>query len=49
MVGMNLWDYRIEIIPMIKPFALYAGNLFQGKVLHNGKPASNVEVEVELI
>ena len=39
---------KYEIIPMVKPFALYAGNLFQGKVLHNGKPASNVEVEVEL-
>lgn len=46
------WDEPIglkyEIIPMVKPFGLYAGNLFQGKVLHNGKPASNVEVEVEL-
>ena len=46
------WDtplgLKYEIIPMTKPFALYAGNLFQGKVLHDGKPASNVEVEVEL-
>ncbi|XPV69210.1 MAG: DUF4198 domain-containing protein [Halarcobacter sp.] len=46
------WDEAIglkyEIVPMVKPFALYSGNLFQGKVLHNGKPASNVEVEVEL-
>ena len=46
------WDepvgLKYEIIPMVKPFALYAGNLFQGKVLHNGKAASNVEVEVEL-
>lgn len=46
------WDepvgLKYEIIPMTKPFGLYAGNLFQGKVLHNGKPASNVEVEVEL-
>ena len=46
------WDEPIglkyEIIPMSKPFALYAGNIFTGKVLHNGKPASNVEVEVEL-
>ena len=37
-----------EIIPLVKPFALYAGNLFQGQVLHKGKPASNVEVEIEL-
>ena len=46
------WDeplgLKYEIIPMTKPFALYAGNLFQGKVLHNGKPAANTEVEVEL-
>ena len=46
------WDeplgLKYEIIPMVKPFALYSGNLFQGKVLHNGKPAANVEVEVEL-
>lgn len=46
------WDeplgLKYEIIPMVKPFALYAGNMFQGKVLHNGKAAANVEVEVEL-
>ena len=46
------WDeplgLKYEMIPMVKPFALYAGNLFQAKVLHNGKPAANVEVEVEL-
>ena len=46
------WDEPIglkyEIVPLTKPFALYAGNLFQGKVLHNGKAAANTEVEVEL-
>ncbi|MFA7084433.1 MAG: DUF4198 domain-containing protein [Arcobacteraceae bacterium] len=46
------WDEPIgldyEIIPLVKPFALYSGNLFQGKVLHKGKPAANTEVEVEL-
>ncbi|WP_294965884.1 DUF4198 domain-containing protein [Sulfurimonas sp.] len=46
------WDEPIglkyEIIPMTKPFGLYAGNLFQGKVLHDGNPAVDVEVEVEL-
>lgn len=46
------WDealgLKYEIVPLTKPFGLYSGNLFQGKVLHNGKPASNVEVEVEL-
>ena len=39
---------KYEIIPMVKPFSLYAGNLFQGKVLHKGKAASNIDVEVEL-
>ncbi|PUE66479.1 DUF4198 domain-containing protein [Arcobacter caeni] len=47
----DAWDEPIglkyEIIPLTKPFGLYSGNLFQGKVLHDGKPAANVEVEVE--
>lgn len=46
------WDKPLglnyEIVPLVKPFGLYAGNLFQGKVLHKGKPVSNVTVEVEL-
>lgn len=46
------WDeplgLRYEIIPLTKPFALYSGNLFQARVIHDGNPASNVEVEVEL-
>jgi cobalt/nickel transport protein len=46
------WDEPIglkyEMVPLTKPFGLYAGNLFSAKVLHNGKPAANVEVEVEL-
>jgi len=46
------WDeplgLKYEIIPMIKPFALYSGNAFQGKVISDGKAAANVEVEVEL-
>jgi len=46
------WDeplgLKYEIIPMVKPFGIYSGNLFQGKVLQNGKAAKNVEVEVEL-
>ena len=46
------WDkplgLKYEIIPRVKPFGLYAGNLFQAKVLHDGKPAVNVKVEVEL-
>jgi cobalt/nickel transport protein len=46
------WDEPIglkyEIIPMVKPFGLYSGNIFTGKVVANGKPVPNVEVEVEL-
>ncbi len=46
------WDEPIglkyEIVPLTKPFALYSGNIFQGKVLKDGKAQANVEVEVEL-
>lgn len=36
-----------EIVPLTRPFGNYAGNVFQGQVLLNGKPAPNSEVEVE--
>jgi cobalt/nickel transport protein len=45
------WDQEIglktEIVPLSKPFGLYAGNIFQGIVKLNGKavPFSKVEVE----
>ena len=45
------WDEPIglktEIVPLSKPFGLYAGNVFQGVVMLNGKPAPGAEVEVE--
>lgn len=45
------WDaaagLKTEIIPLSKPYALYAGNLFQGTVMLDGKPVPNAEVEVE--
>jgi len=45
------WDepvgLKTEIVPLSKPFGLYAGNVFQGRVLFNGKPVSGTEVEVE--
>lgn len=45
------WDsplgLPVEIIPQVKPFALYEGNTFKGRVLINGKPAENIEVEIE--
>jgi cobalt/nickel transport protein len=45
------WDQEIglktEIVPLSKPFGLYAGNVFQGVVKFDGKPVPYAEVEVE--
>jgi cobalt/nickel transport protein len=45
------WDEEIglktEIVPLSKPFGLYAGNVFQGIVKLGGKPVPYAEVEVE--
>jgi cobalt/nickel transport protein len=45
------WDgelgLKTEIVPLSKPFGLYAGNVFQGVVKFNGKPVPYAEVEVE--
>lgn len=45
------WDAELglaaEIVPLSKPFGLYAGNVFQGIVKRNGKPVPYAEVEVE--
>jgi cobalt/nickel transport protein len=45
------WDAELglktEIVPLTRPYGLYAGNVFQGLVLVNGKPAPSTEVEVE--
>ncbi len=45
------WDepigLRAEIVPLTRPYGLWAGNVFRGLVLMNGKPAPNLEVEVE--
>ncbi len=38
---------KTEIIPLTRPFGLYAGNVFQGVVMFNGKPVPGAEVEVE--
>lgn len=38
-----------EIVPMIKPYALWTGNIFQGQVLSDGKPVANAEIEVEFM
>ncbi|PID44705.1 MAG: ATP-dependent DNA ligase [Proteobacteria bacterium] len=45
------WDRPIglktEIIPLLRPFGNYAGNTFVGKVLVDGNPVNNIDVEVE--
>jgi cobalt/nickel transport protein len=45
------WDAEIglktEIVPLSKPYGLYAGNVFQGIVKLDGKPVPYAEVEVE--
>jgi len=45
------WDEAVglktEIIPLSKPFGLYAGNVFQGIVKLDGQPVPYAQVEVE--
>ena len=45
------WDtelgLRTEIVPLAKPFAQWAGNVFQGIVKLEGEPVPYAEVEVE--
>ena len=45
------WDaelgLRTEIVPLTKPFGLWAGNVFQGIVKLEGEPVPYAEVEVE--
>lgn len=45
------WDapagLEAEIVPLTRPFGNYAGNVFQGQVLKNGRPVPHAEVEVE--
>ncbi len=36
-----------EIVPLTRPYSLYAGNLFKGQVFRDGKPVPDAEVEVE--
>lgn len=39
--------FPVEIVPLVRPFANYAGNSFTGLALKNGKPLANAPVEVE--
>ena len=45
------WDSEIglkaEIVPLTRPYSLYAGNIFSGTVLYYGKPVPYAEIEVE--
>lgn len=45
------WDtelgLRTEIVPLSKPFGLWAGNVFQGTVMLDGEPVPGAEVEIE--
>lgn len=45
------WDAEVglktEIVPLTRPFGLYAGNLFQGIVKLNGRPVPFSIVEIE--
>ncbi len=38
---------KTEIVPLTRPFGNYAGNVFQGRVMLDGKPVPNALVEVE--
>ncbi len=39
----------VEIVPLCKPYDRWTGNVFQGKVLFNGKPVSGAEIEIEYL
>ncbi len=45
------WDemvgFPVEIEPLVRPYGLWAGNLFRGIVRKNGKPLPYAEIEVE--
>ena len=45
------WDKPVgleaEIVPLTRPFGIWEGNTFVGRVYINGKPAPNITVEVE--
>ncbi len=49
----TIWNEPVglptEIVPMIKPYALWVGNVFQGQLLSEGKPVPNAYIEVEYL
>lgn len=38
-----------EIVPLIKPYGIWTGNVFKARVLSEGKPVAGAEVEVEFM
>ena len=38
---------KTEIVPLTRPFGLYANNVFQGQVYYNGEIVPHAEIEVE--
>jgi cobalt/nickel transport protein len=40
---------RAEIVPLTRPYGLWTGNLFRGKVLIDGLPAADLPVEIEFL
>lgn len=47
------WDKPLglptEIVPLVKPYALYAGMLFSAQLLSDGEPVAGAEIEVEFM
>lgn len=47
------WDQPVgletEIVPLTRPYGLWTGNVFTGRVLLQGKPAPNTAVEIEYL
>jgi len=45
------WDHEVglatEIVPLVRPYGLWAGNVFRGVVKLNGQPVPFAEIEVE--
>ncbi|MFH1060696.1 MAG: DUF4198 domain-containing protein, partial [Pseudomonadota bacterium] len=48
---MEGWDVavgqKVEMIPLTRPYGLWAGNSFSAKVVYKGQPLANADVEVE--
>ena len=49
----DVWDQPVgletEIVPLTRPYGLWAGNLFSGQVVLKGKPVPFAEIEVEYL